>query len=166
LLEHKRNYYFESAKKNDKVRESQKKYYQKNVDKIKASINEYYKLNINKIKESKKEYRMNNQVKIKDTKKEYYKNNLNKIKEIQKEYYSKNLDKIKNSNKDVQKNNPNYIPYYSWRSREESRKNFESIALLLHIKDFSDWYRISSNQIHQLGGIIFSSFFEKYVIIQ
>jgi hypothetical protein len=61
------------------------------------------------------------------------------------------MNKDKQSEIKKQKD-PNYIPYYSWKTREQSRKNLESIALLLHITDLNDWYRISSYQINQFGG--------------
>jgi hypothetical protein len=50
--------------------------------------------------------------------------------------------------------NPNFVPNYSWKTRQQARMNFESIASLLHITDLSDWYRISLDQIKLIGGIV------------
>jgi hypothetical protein len=145
----------------------QKAYYIKNEDKIKEYKRkykkEYYLKNKDKLNKSQKEFQ-----------KEYYLKNKDKLnesqKEFQKDYYLKNIDKIGENRKDygnenkltIRENkikkkierNPSYIPRsnYSWKSREESRKYFESIAPLLHISDFSDWYRISGDQIKQFGG--------------
>jgi hypothetical protein len=144
----------------DKIKESKKDYYLKNTDKINSQkvystkkqviIKEYCEKNRDKIKESQRDFFMKN-----DYSKKYEIKNLDKIKERKKEYYK---NKIKDKVREIRtQKNPNYIPYYSWKSREQSRKNFDSIASLLHITDLSDWYRISSNQIQQLGGKIINS---------
>jgi hypothetical protein len=145
----------------DKIKESDKEYRIKKKDKLKEIQTEYYKKNQDKIKESQKEYRINNTDKIRDIQNEYYKNNIGEIKECHREYYIKNQDKIKKVEKayrmkirDIQAQTKPIIPYYSWKSRELSRKNLESIASFFQIKELSDWYRISFEQIRQFGGII------------
>lgn len=110
----------------DKIKENKIEYYKKNKD----NIQEYYVLN----KDKRKEYRIKNQ---------------DKITESERKYKLKNREKARDFR--IQKD-PNYIPYDSWKTREQSRKSLESIASLLHIKDLSDWYRVSLNQIKHLGG--------------
>jgi hypothetical protein len=111
--------------------------------------------NLDKIKEKEKKYRTKNKDKIKESLIEYRIQNLNHIKEGQKGYRTKNKVKMReNRMKKETEKNPSFVPNYSWKSREESRKNFESIASLFHITDLSDWYRISFTQIKQFGGVV------------
>jgi hypothetical protein len=130
----------------NKTKDNQSYYYHKNLDKFKERKKDYYKNSMDKTKESKKEYYKENLNKIKESKREYYKDNLNKIKETQKEY------RMKNREIRIQKN-PNFFPNYSWKSREQSRMNMESIATKFQITDLSDWYRISVDQMKQFGGV-------------
>jgi hypothetical protein len=133
-------------------------------------VNEVNKSDINKIKnlekfkESDKEYRMKNNERINEYRhisktktKDYRINNLDKLKVIRKEYKIKNKDKLRVIRmKKKREKNPNFVPSYSWKSREESKMNFDSIASLLHITDLSDWYRISLDQLKDFGGIVIS----------
>jgi hypothetical protein len=141
-------------KNKDKIKESEEEYRTKNKIKIedyritnKEKINEWKKEFRLKNIENLKEFRMNN----KDKTQEYIIKNKDKIEENKKEFRMKNSDKLREIKVQM---NPNYVPNYSWKSREQSRLNFESIALMFHITDLSDWYRISSNQMKKLGGII------------
>jgi hypothetical protein len=138
----------------DKIKESKKEYRNNNKDKIKEGKKEYRAKNLGNIKESKQVYYLNNRDIVKENQKVYYKKNQVHIKESKKEYYQKFKDKIKENEKEIRiQKNPTYTPYtYSWKSREQSRNNLESIASILHITDLSDWYRISLDQILQLGG--------------
>jgi hypothetical protein len=81
-------------------------------------------------------------------------------------YYLKNKNSIIAKQRELyilkkKKENENYIhsprkeTLYSWKNRESTRKYFETASKLLHISDFSDWYRISRSQIQQTGGFHF-----------
>jgi hypothetical protein len=159
----------EYYKKNQiKMKEYLKNYYKKNQIKMKEYRKDYYKKNLDEIKETRNEYYKKNLDEIKETRRDYYKKNLDEIRKYRIDYYKKNQNIIKtkgNYKKENRKEyyrkirnlkNPNFIrPYYSWKSREEARKNFESVVSLFHITDFSDWYRISQDQIRQSEGLIY-----------
>jgi hypothetical protein len=142
-----------------KKKDSQRENNQNDRVKIKENKIKYYHKNLDKIKDIQNEYNTRNQAKLKEHKKEYYKKNLDKIKETQSKYYQKNrLGKIKEAKQKYYKqirfeNNSNFIPNYSWKTREQSRISIESIATLFQITDLSDWYRISVDQIKQFGGV-------------
>jgi hypothetical protein len=127
----------------------------KNLDKIKKREKEYYLNNLDKLKKSQIEYNKNNLTKIKEREKEYRIKNIDKLKTSEKDYRITNKDKIKDKRREmIFQNNPHYVPLYSWKSREQSRKNLELIASQLQITNLSDWYRISWDQIKQFGGKI------------
>ena len=91
---------------------------------------------------------------MKEYRKNYYKKNLDEIKENQQNNQIKTKESHKKYYRKIRsQKNPNYKPCYSWKSREESRKNFESVASLFHITDLSDWYRISITQINKSKGL-------------
>jgi hypothetical protein len=117
----------------------------------------------------------------KDKKKEYYRRyNVDKLaaetidpnlhsmdflrKDSHRRYYLQHKDKIRESNRRYRlENHENPELYYqrtlsaskSWKSPGLVREYFDSIAELLHISNFTDWYRISSDQIKlHVDGVI------------
>jgi hypothetical protein len=81
--------------------------------------------------------------------------------EYQKVNYTNNKEKILETRrklhikKSFDKNN-DYIPSpksHTWKKSDSLREYFESAGPSLHIKDLSDWYRISRTQIIGAKGI-------------
>jgi hypothetical protein len=108
-------------------------------------------------KEYFRQYYLRYQSHIRQSNREYYNDNKNSRKIYERNYYIRNKDIMKGYYRDYYiKNKENPGPYIrhnkSWKTPELVRKYFDSIAHLLSVSSYMDWYRISRAQIRQLGG--------------
>lgn len=87
------------------LKESRKKYCEKNKEKIRENNKKY----IYKNKEKVKEYRIKNKEKIIKYQKKYIEKNKDKLKNYQKNYIEKNKDKVKEYRKNYDEKNKNKI---------------------------------------------------------
>jgi hypothetical protein len=128
---------------NDKMKEYHHRYRARNPDKMK----EYERArNQDKRRESKLLYRMRNEDKIREWKRRYQLRHKDKISDSKRDYYLRKHDSPES-----------YLPrntiVKSWKTAEEIREHFDSIAKRLQITHYTDWYRISRSQIRELGGM-------------
>jgi hypothetical protein len=92
-------------------------------------------------------YRLGNKSNIRESQRKYRGRNKDRVRETLQDYYLRHHD------------NPEiYLPRNneakSWKTPELARDYFESIAKQLAISTHSDWYRISRDQVRNLGGIV------------
>lgn len=125
----------------DSIKEYTRHYYLQNEDKKKLYDRRYYAQHEDK----KKEYARQRYLLNEDKAKEYYLLNKNHVKEVTRRYRLLN-------HKSPETYLPRASPTRSWKSPENVREYFDSIAKQLHITSHSDWYRVSVVQLAQLGG--------------
>jgi hypothetical protein len=131
----------------DEKRENYRHYTLLNKERLRDSKRLYTLRNRNEKKEYNRQYELKNKDKIRTTKCEYRLENSNRLREYQLRYRLRN-----------HKNPESYVPRNivrkSWKSPESVREYFESVAKRLFISAHTDWYRISSDQIRELGGVL------------
>lgn len=156
----------EERKKKQKSREYFRDYYSKNKGELSEKRKKYRLTNRENINNQKREKYVKNREVICEKQREYWTKNKERVMERQKKYKLKNKEKIseKNRNNWIRKKkekNENYVPRISWKNSTSMREFLDFAAKKLHISHYSDWYRISSKQIRQIGGKPFFSLFQK-----
>lgn len=122
-------------------------------DEIASKIRSYRLQNRLALAAKQREYHLRNKEQINIAKQEYYLDN--------KETMMRKRDKAERAAKARLKYissllEPNdYSPHmFSWKTSDQVRAFFDSIAPRLQITDPTDWYRISRSQILELGGTL------------
>jgi hypothetical protein len=112
-------------------RDFNRQFYLRNKDNVKLATNQYYVRNKNNLKQSMREYYSLNKLALNRSMREHY------IRSKQNpDLYSPRVNSLK-----------------SWKTPEDVREYFESVAKELLISDHTDWYRVSNAQISGYGGM-------------
>eukprot|EP01127_Copromyxa_protea_P014851 TRINITY_DN4197_c0_g1_i1.p1 TRINITY_DN4197_c0_g1~~TRINITY_DN4197_c0_g1_i1.p1 ORF type:complete len:722 (+),score=134.76 TRINITY_DN4197_c0_g1_i1:213-2168(+) len=136
----------------DAINQKKREYHLNNKEAIKKRKREYYLKNKEAIKEKMKEYHQKNKEVIKEREREYRSNNREAIKERLREYRLNNKEEINKQRREHRLNNPIPRKTRNWQTPENVREFFESVGKQLYIAEPSDWYRISRDQLTNLGG--------------
>jgi hypothetical protein len=150
----------------DRKRESARRYYLLNEDKKRDYERQFYLQHKDRKKDYIRQYNLLNEDKKKDYGREYYLQNEDKTKEYFRQYVDENKNKVKELNRQLRARNHDHPESYlprtsenkSWKTPDAVRNYFESVSNELGISSYHDWYRISSFQIHSLGGTFFFIF--------
>jgi hypothetical protein len=130
--DYKRDYYRDyNIRKMDALRESSRNYYIRNKDEKLEYTREYYN---------------RNKVDIKQSKHDHYLRNKDKKGTYHQQQYVANKD-------DPNLYSPRELPTKSWKTPQQVRDYFDSIAQHLCISSHIDWYRISRLQVGALRGM-------------
>ena len=115
----------EILEKEDKYKETRKRYSLKNKDKIAKRMREYYQNNKDKYKQQQKIYHLKNKDRISERTREYYQNNRDKLKGTQKIYILQNKEKITERYRQYRLKNKEEI---AQKKKEYRIKNKDKIA--------------------------------------
>lgn len=158
--------------KQPKLNESQRLYYLQNHDRITDSKRRHYHHSKPRayersdsqlqIKESKRLESAHRKAFLSENLQQYHNEVKAQLKEAKRLYYLKYKGYINESHRQYRlRNHENPIAFLersqsikSWKTPHHVRQFFDSIAKQLHISHFTDWYRISRQQIRALGGML------------
>jgi hypothetical protein len=151
----------------DKRNDYNRRYHLQNKHKRFESNRQYDLDNADRKREYDREYHRRHKAKISESKRLYYVQNQDLLQELTRRYSQQHKDKIRDVNRQHRVRNhsnpeaylPRNIESKSWKSPDLVREYFESITHQLHISNFSDWYRISTEQLKDLEGASSCGFF-------
>lgn len=135
----------------DSKREYDRRYYLLNKDKKGSLVKQYHLRNKDKISAAKRDYYILNKSDLAKANRSYHARNADRVRELKREFYVRHRD-----HDNLAAYHPRTVDQLrlrSWRTPEQVREFFDSIAPRLQIAHHADWYRVSRELICELGGM-------------
>lgn len=165
MTKEERRIYMEEYRKNnrDRIKELNKKSYDKNKVERNAEKRKYYKDNKEELKEKHKEYKEKNRSNYLSYQKQYRENNKEKIKTLQQQYYKSNSEKVKLKSKQYRENNLDsrneYCKKYNiLRRKTDDLFKLKSTIRSLLYRCFKQKSYIKNDRAEQILGCSFENF--------
>jgi hypothetical protein len=151
----------------DIVRNYHRQYTMRHKDSVREYRREYNDRKSDAKRLSNRQYHADNKDTVRDYYRKYYLRNKDNLREMRRDYKIRNRDNVLDSQRDYYLRSKDYPEYYSprkralrsWKSPELVRKYFDSVAEQLSVSNYTDWYRISRNQVARLGGMLLVKIF-------